>query len=1016
MALKQDNLNDSYGLGRGITPNFEIWYDDSLPNQTRVIANANALIAAVETEFTVTTGWFNTPAGKFGASHRQRVLLNRGGGSGANNSGYGNDINLDSLGTGGATAAVAAEQVKMVWMNEWVEILMSLTNGKWNAGDSSGEALSQYCGIVRFQQGHYAYYGSWVAAWLNTAGRPDWVTSTEGTDGNAVSFGCALAFLYYLNTQLGFSIDEIIAAYDTNLMKTYNALTGDPGNPFPFFASLLERAYPSSSTASIPGPVSDDPFPIAALSFLADKNTFGKDEVQDIITTSAGRWPRAFWLAVDGFSQASYQSLGIAPAPLAGQFASMAGVTLAQRPDIDYENATHPRQPQRIRIPYDVTFSSAALAGFPSSGSETKELDGSVAAGGTTVPGGQASMLFELVAGSDPYFTNIDPSQNNVFYLSQDVRVFTATPDLNGTPVPGGPAFTSPTPAGAYGYVQSLLGWLNTTYSDPTGTDPFTSVLPGQGGSLTGDSSVTPFTVDWSHFPPRLAQNFNFAIARVRLRGTAGPSGAANGTKVFFRLWSTSTADTDYQPTTTYLSDNDTAGQPGRPRAGAGHTTLPFFATGNNGAAADYAAGGPNNKDVTIATGDSVWVYYGCFLNVYDGGNVVDGRPVQQWLNGTHHCLVAQIAYDDTPLFTGESPQSSDKLAQRNLQVTLSDNPGPADTHRVPQTFDLRPSALDPTGTARPDELMIDWGRVPTGSTAHIFWPAVQAQEVLDLADALYATHTLKVVDANTIACEVTGGVSYVPIPARTGDNFAGLFTVDLPVGIHAGEEYSIVVRRLTDKQAPPPVEIRTLPANVDGKGKGKAGKGQVTAAELESAKRPGGDGRKRPPGGWRVVTGTFQVTIPVSTPDHMLFAEENTLAILRWRLLNRPLTDRWVPVLKRLVEYVAARVDGLGGDSSSIEPSPNGVPVSLALGDRDHGHEHGRAVRGKVSEVRYDCNGAFEGFVLDACACGCEKGHVVRSCSRGIARIVLRALRHDLTVTIVLAHEGGHVERISVE
>ena len=35
-------------------------------------------------------------------------------------------------------------------MNEWVEILMSLTNGNWNSLDSSGEGLSQYCGIVRF--------------------------------------------------------------------------------------------------------------------------------------------------------------------------------------------------------------------------------------------------------------------------------------------------------------------------------------------------------------------------------------------------------------------------------------------------------------------------------------------------------------------------------------------------------------------------------------------------------------------------------------------------------------------------------------------------------------------------------------------------------------------------------------------------------------------------------------------------------------------------------------------------
>ncbi len=31
-------------------------------------------------------------------------------------------------------------------------------------------------------------------------------------------------------------------------------------------------------------------------------------------------------------------------------------------------------------------------------------------------------------------------------------------------------------------------------------------------------------------------------------------------------------------------------------------------------------------------------------------------------------------------------------LAQRNLQVTTSDNPGNPATHRIPQTFDVRPS------------------------------------------------------------------------------------------------------------------------------------------------------------------------------------------------------------------------------------------------------------------------------------------------------------------------------------
>src|SRR6516162_2645456 len=44
----------------GQTTNFQVQYEDTLPNQANVIANANALLAVVENEFSVTTGWFNT--------------------------------------------------------------------------------------------------------------------------------------------------------------------------------------------------------------------------------------------------------------------------------------------------------------------------------------------------------------------------------------------------------------------------------------------------------------------------------------------------------------------------------------------------------------------------------------------------------------------------------------------------------------------------------------------------------------------------------------------------------------------------------------------------------------------------------------------------------------------------------------------------------------------------------------------------------------------------------------------
>jgi hypothetical protein len=70
------SLTSAQLTNNGLTTNFQVQYEDSLPDQANVIANANALLTVVENEFNVTTGWFGTPGGKFGTSKRQVVNLN----------------------------------------------------------------------------------------------------------------------------------------------------------------------------------------------------------------------------------------------------------------------------------------------------------------------------------------------------------------------------------------------------------------------------------------------------------------------------------------------------------------------------------------------------------------------------------------------------------------------------------------------------------------------------------------------------------------------------------------------------------------------------------------------------------------------------------------------------------------------------------------------------------------------------------------------------------------------------
>jgi hypothetical protein len=716
--------------------------------------------------------------------------------------------------------------------------------------------------------------------------------------------------------------------------------------------------------------------PLGRTSLWVDKDTFGRDEVQDAIATSGGTFQKAFWVVIDGFSKDSFTALHASVPVPTGPFANVGGVTISQNPQIDYANGVPSDVQQRIRVGFDITFTTEALEHFPASGSQTYALNAFLTTDGNQVQASDSTALFELVAGADPYFTNIDPGQGNVFYLSQDLRVFTATPANNPQPVIGGPTFGADSTAGAFAYIQDLLTWLNTNFSDPAGNDPFTTLLPGQAGALTGDSSVSPVTVDFT--PPFNIQthaNYNFAVARVRLRGPAESAGAADNVRVFFRLWSTQTADTDYQTGATYPSTLDAAGLPASPLVGVNHHTLPFFASGDLGTNTDYGAGGANTRDVSVPIGGhSVWAYFGCFVNIYDQGNVIDGKPVQAWLNGTHHCLIAQIAYDGAPVIAGSSPEASDKLAQRNLQVTRSDNPGPAAAHRIPQTFDVRPSALS---TQLPvDELMIDWGRTPSGSTASIDWPQLPAVDVVSLATSLYGRHGLTAAGDHTIRCQITGGVSYVPIPRGAGENFAGLLTVDLPASVVSGQEFDVVVRR---------VAFRGLPG-----------------LELERATE-GAKGRAP----WRRVVGTFQVKIPVATAATMLGPEEDTLAILRWRLEQMPPSDRWHPVLTRYIKLIAGRVAGLGGDPSRIAPSPLGA-------------EHGRRRRcddvvdvcGRITVVRFDCHGDLEGFVLEDC---CEQ-HIFRTREARIGDIALRAARDHLTVAVTaFAWDRSRIKQISI-
>jgi hypothetical protein len=747
--------------------------------------------------------------------------------------------------------------------------------------------------------------------------------------------------------------------------------------------------------------------------FVIEKDDYGRDEVSDTLT-----YPFAFYMFLEGFSP---NAVGASLPAFTGSFNStnIPGLSITNTgTTYDIGSGANGNIPQRIRFAYQVQFTSASLAAFPTPGNPPLPftLDSTISVQGQNVPFNPAGEFF-LLGGADPYFTNVNNTSGNDYYLSQDVRVFTGTPAANAFPVSGGPMLTDSV-SGAYTYITGLITYLNQTYGylnpgfippDTNMSDPLDSVFPSQ-FATDGDSLVTQKSGS--------NNNYNFAIARVRLKQSSMSAPAAN-VKVFFRLFTSQTFDTDFINTASAVTTADpnitypsTGTPPESPLPGTDShgningCSLPFFATNNLvNNPTDYNAGGANNQTITMPSGnDYAWAFYGCFINVWDTSNKYGGQDARHWMPGSgHSCLVAQIAYDDAPIInangTVENPENSDKLAQRNLQVNTSGNPGFPATHKVPQTIDVRPSpppaSTDTTSIlSYPDEMMIDWGQTPIGSVASIYWPGVSASSVLQLAAQFYGGHMLTAADANTIQCKIVSPVTYVPIPAGAGGSFAGLFTVDLPNGIAVGQEFDVVVRRITTRQitVPPPPPP---PPPIQRKKAAPASPEIVITKKLL----------------WRYITGSFLVRIQVQKEAKILPVDENLLAVLKWRLGIIQPGNRWYPVLLRWISYLNGRIIGMGGNPGKIPASPNGYQPPSSHGKPDGSHE--RCYTGKVVKLLYNCFGEFEGFDLKTC--GCEL-HCFRVCEPDMEQLLYRAWEKRFTITIcVCKHEKHKVESIAL-
>lgn len=807
-------------------------------------------------------------------------------------------------------------------------------------------------------------------------------------------------------------------------MRAYDVLSGtlvydstvhgDVTEQIPHFAPITAGAN-SVFCATQTGFIGFTQFapPTKELTFIVDKSTFGKDEVDALESppSNIASYTPAYWLVVSGVLP---DDIGVTPGNLtpslipgvtanldpalsAAQRAAIEGMLNAAQftGQVVPENAGVPDEPQAFLYPYTVSFTGDG--GFTAMGSSTPPVDSTLVTldASADVDGSALtnSTQIELTTGADPFFIDVNPSDpTQPTWLSFDLRLFKVTENT----IRFGASMSSD-PADAPAFIANVIANLNANNGN-VGGDKFEGITQDEDQS----------GLEWNPTDNFGRNVFNFALARVRLVGkTAGPT--PTPVRVFFRLFQAQGTSSNFDPSTTYRTWADSS--PSEHKIALlgvqsnEYVTAPCFASPrvnlNAAVSMDSQVDPPNAYPIDIVTpGQEVDAYFGCWIDnnqpeqkflpvspptVAQGG--LDGPWTSQRAAGTlqslhsaitvspHHCLIAEIDYDATPVPLNATTGTSDKLAQRNIAWIDGPNPGQVESRRMPHPVQVQPT---PRGATNLDELMIFWGSTPRASHAQLYLPAVDAAQVSELANHLRSWQHTWLVDPHTIGFEASG-VTFVPLPKGTAP-LAGLLTVTLPPGIRRGESYTITVRQLTDEF----VEVVPPPR---------------TNGDQAVAPRQGVISRR--------VDGAFQFGINIKTAEAILLNEERLLATLRAQALDMPVTKRWYPVLQRYIDQVIGRVQGFGGNPGQILPSPIGWVPGLP----EHHHRHRGPTTefvGKVEALMFDHFGDFEGFVLETES---DHRHEFLSRERGVREVAEHA--HDHRRRVRVTAEEHHPDRI---
>jgi murein tripeptide amidase MpaA len=725
---------------------------------------------------------------------------------------------------------------------------------------------------------------------------------------------------------------------------------------------------------------------------VTNRDTFSSYELEATLS-----YPQSFYVIYDGFAPSAIGAPGVSPEVHFFDSNNNAEIyTISATADpCDLEDPGAPDQPQRVSFTFKIEFTDASAF-------TTETRDIYVLA---IFAGMQDAASMRLIKQPNPYM-----SDGPISWLSTDVRVFKLEPTGKVNSFSNVALADPDTDEDApYNYIQGLLTELRSYGNDLA--PPFENI--------SQDEQASQLELSRTVGGKRV---LNFAVAKVRYRANTQD---AVDVRVFFRTFNTMVSDLSYTGSIIADLQNYRRTIDGEiPLLGINHfhndnsteiVSIPYFAQKRvDSSIQDLTTqlDDWNKHTVNHAVGEESVQYFGCWLDfnqtepqfpvspVKWDGPFTDRMSIAQLVRGIHQCLVAEIRYQPAstdPIPWGATPASSDRLAQRNLAILESGNPGGGAAHLVAHTLLIKPSIraaaisdqLPATGSAsagkasRYDELVIRWHELPRDTTVNLYSPDWHADEVMALASSLRPSRArIAKVDAHTISCAV-GDITYIPLPSRGNNPIPCLLTLQLPRSVRAGQEYRIDIQQHSGL-----VYRRTVASGAHWELRSHGQQKERATEWTESARK---------------VLGAFRLTVVVKADETLLRTAVRNLAVLRYIFAAIPRTDSWHAVFDRYIDQISQKVKALGGDPDLIEASADDP------GTQDHDIT-GEWYTGKIAEVIFDCFGDFEGFILRTC----EERFYFRSAEKNVQELVMKACKERLLLSVCVT-ESDKIRKIVV-